>query len=214
MHFMSIEVAVQSYLFPPSHPVPSGTEIKQCLGGTLRNLTSQVPFSHNHLHDLESLWWVAIWIVFYNYFSNTAPLDDHLPFVYKDVLEHLKLTRILFPTTVKSGDRLIGFQTLFSKACSGLPSNKDDICLLLDGLCEILIGQYKVVEGGLPLSVDSNSTDDSIYETFKDIFSSLRTVYHDLVLIFIPEVHRKLRKRERSESTNETAVPNKTQRIE
>jgi hypothetical protein len=210
---MSIEVAVQSYLFPPSRPVPSGTEIKQRLSGTVRHPTAEVPFSHNHLHDLESLWWVAVWVVFYNYFSKTMLSDDHLPFAYKDVQEHLKQTRILFPSILKSTDRRDTFLTSFVKACSALPTNKVDICLLLDGLREILIGEYKVIEAGLPLSVDSNSSDDGIYETFRDIFSSLKTVYHDIVLVFIPEVYRRLRKRQRSESINGAGVPKKTQRI-
>jgi hypothetical protein len=52
MDFMSIEVAAQEFLFPHVEE-PTLTEHE----GT-------VPFSHNHLHDLESLWWVAAWVVF------------------------------------------------------------------------------------------------------------------------------------------------------
>jgi len=37
------------------------------------------PFVHIHLHDLESLWWVVVWIVFYNDFrvpQELAAVED------------------------------------------------------------------------------------------------------------------------------------------
>jgi hypothetical protein len=212
MPFMPIEVAEQSYIFPPD-PVLSIAEFDQYLSGTIQNPTAKVSFFYNHLHDLESLWWVAVWMVFYNYFSETMPSDDYLPLEFneKDVQEHLQQAQILFPPVLNSTNRLLGFRNTFMQACSGLPSNKLDICRLLDGLRRILIGQYQVIEAGLPQSVDIKSSDDGIYETFKKIFSFPK-FSPDLALVFIPDIHTKLRKRQRSESMKDAGVAPKTQR--
>ena len=41
-------------------------------------------FSHNPLHDLESLWWIGVWFLFYHYKPVSNLLDDI-------VQRHLKL---------------------------------------------------------------------------------------------------------------------------
>ena len=64
MHFMSIEVAAQKFLFPPSEP--ESTEFDELVDPTEEKIgasgqpETEATFSHNHLHDLESLWWVAV----------------------------------------------------------------------------------------------------------------------------------------------------------
>jgi hypothetical protein len=46
----------------------------------MHNQAAQLPFSHNHLNNLELLWWVAVWIVFYNHFSkSTSQQSDEEP---------------------------------------------------------------------------------------------------------------------------------------
>jgi hypothetical protein len=132
-------------------------------------------------------------MVFYNHFWETKPSDDLLPFTFNEVQEHLQQAQILFPS-FDSTDRLDGFQRLFMRVCSGLPSNKQDICRLLDGLSRFLIEQYQVIEAGLPQSVDIKSSDDGIYETFKEFFS-FPDFSSDLVLVSIPKIYTKLRKR-------------------
>jgi hypothetical protein len=213
MPFMPVEVAAQSYIYPPDRRAPSMREIEQYLSETRQDPAAKVSFSHNYLHDLESLWWVAVWMVFYNYFSETMPSDDHLPLEFneKDVQEHLRQAQILFPSVLNSAKRLVGFRTLFMQACSGLPSNKQDICHLLDGLRQFLIEQYQVIEAGLPQSVDIKSSDDGIYETFKELLSFPK-FSPDLVLVYIPEIYTKLRKRQRSESMKDAGVATKTRR--
>ena len=95
MHFMSIEVAAQKFLFRPrvSGHGANVTDIVQRARGVLQNITAPLPFSHNHLHDLESLWWVAIWIVFYNHFSKAQRSDNESPFNLTDAEHHLKRER-------------------------------------------------------------------------------------------------------------------------
>jgi hypothetical protein len=57
----------------------------------------------------------------------------------------------------------------------------------LDLLRRLLISHYTVVEAGYPQSVDPNSSNNDIYDHFTRLFSTLKTVSHDLVLDFIPE---------------------------
>jgi hypothetical protein len=219
MHFMSIEVAAQAFLFcPPPERISIAEMVQQA--EMTQNLTAQVPFSQNHLHDLESLWWVAVWMVFYHYFSKAASSDDHGPFTLEDVDKDIKLARTLFPSVLKSTDRQNGFQTLFPTKCVGLPSNKKVISNFLNHLRIILLEQYKIVESELSQSIKPNSSTDEIYDNFKTLFSASMTSSRDLVLEFIPAIYTKLKnensnpnsKRPRSESTNDTGVAQKTPR--
>ena len=219
---MSIEVAAQKFLFFPSDPGPSSTEVDEFVSVTeqdVKTARTKVPFSHNHLHDLESLWWVAVWVVFYNYFSEGMPSRDRPSFTLQDAADQLKLARILFPPVLESTARRDGFQTpeSFQDTCDRLPRNKKAIYDRLNVLRRLLIRHYSVIEAGCPLSVDPNSSKDDIYDDFTRLFSTSKTVSHDLVLDFIPEIYAKLlkgenSKRPRSESTNHTGVAQKTPR--
>lgn len=209
MHFMSIEVAAQKFLFRPrvSGHGANVTDIVQRARGVLQNIPAPVPFSHNHLHDLESLGWVAVWMVFYNRFSK-ARGSEETPFKLSDAEHHLKLALIIFPPVLKSTDRQNGFQTSIRETCSGLPSSKTGICVYLDGLRDILISHYTVIESTLPRSIDQNASTDEIYEDFKMVFSSSKSDYSDFVLAFVPEIYVRLRrdKRPRADSTNDIGV--------
>jgi hypothetical protein len=173
-----------------------------------------VPFSHNHLHDLESLWWVAVWMVLYNDFSKPKK-DDNPALEREELQQQLILAQDYFPFALKSGSRILGFQTSFKKACVKLPSNKQSMCAYLEGIRAILIGQYKIVESTLPGSIDLNSSTDQIYETFKGIFAASKRAHPDYALKFIPKIYTELldrvsekqgEKRLRSESTNDAGV--------
>jgi hypothetical protein len=226
MQFMSIEVAAQMFLFVPSDPGFSSTEVDDFISaikqgkGIARTNVPTVPFSHNHLHDLESLWWVTVWVVFYNYFSERTPSNDRPSFTLKDTNGQLKLARTLFPPTLDSADRQLGFRHFdsFLHVCDKLPDNKKAIYVRLELLRRILISDYTVIEAGYPLSVDPNSSKDDIYDHFTRVFSALKTVSHDLVLDFIPDIYEKLSEREeskraRSESTSDSGVARKTPRM-
>jgi hypothetical protein len=225
MDFMSIEVAAQNFLFY-SEPIPSLTELDELASvteqdvGTAQALSwTNVQFFHNHLHDLESLWWVAVWVVFYNHFSERTSSYDQPSFTLRDVERRLRLAQVLFPPVLDSTTRINGFRhpKLFQEACNKLPGNKRAIYDRLNLLRRILISHYIAIEAGHPLSVDPNSSKDDIYNNFIRVFSTLKTVSHDLVLDFIPNIWAKLLKEEhskrpRSESMNDTGVARKTPR--
>ncbi|KAF8493938.1 hypothetical protein F5888DRAFT_1720628 [Russula emetica] len=196
MQFMPIEVAAQQFLFLPSGPGPSSTEVDKFVsvtGQRVGRARTQVPFSLNHLHDLESLWWVAVWVVFYNYFT---PSGDRPDFILRDAEDHLDLARTIFPPVFRDMGRQNRFQSfgLFLDLCDQLPPNKEAIYVRLDLLRKLLIKDYRVIEANCPLSVDLDSSDDGIYNVFTRAFSSLKTVSHDLVLDFIPDIYEELSK--------------------
>jgi len=227
MQFMSIEVAAQDFLFGPSDPGPSLTELDEFLNATEQDVGTarsklEVPFSYNHLHDLESLWWVAVWMVFYNYFSEGTLSRDRPSFTLRDTEARLNLAQTLFPPVFDSITRQLGFRypTSFLNTCERLPGNKKAIYIRLNILRRLLISHYRVIEAGYPLSVDPNSSKDDIYDHFTRLFSTLKTVSHDLVLDFIPDIYAKLSKEEDSkrarsestQSTNDSGVARKTPR--
>ena len=212
MHFMSIEVAVQSFLFKPP-PSSNATAVDQWRMAKKIGEAwgpTEVLFFHNHLHDLESLWWVAVWVVFYNHFS---PSGDQ--FTLRDAEDQLKKARILFPPMVGSTTRRDAFQgsELFKKACDLLHPNKKSVYLGLKILREQLIKHYNAVEKELPLSIRLEFSEDDIYDDFAGLFLNLKEDSPDLMLDFIPGIYTKLykeSKRPRSESTNDPGVAPKT----
>ena len=224
MHFMSIEVAAHRFLFTPSVPKPSLADFDKIFGAMKQNVgttQTKVSFSHNHLHDLESLWWVTVWVAFYNYFSEATPSRDRPSFTLRDAKGQLEQARILFPPTLESTTRHYGFQNAesFKATCEKLPPNKRATYLSLDILRVVLISHYSVVEAKCPLSVDPKSSEDDIYDDFTRVFSNLKTVSQDLVLDSIPGIYEKLLKskgddlkRPRSESTSVAEVAPKTAR--
>jgi hypothetical protein len=185
---MSIEVAAQKFLFPPPNAGFRSTKV----GGFLNSkewAETTVSFSHNHLHDLESLWWVAVWVVFYDNFSEGTPSRDRPSFTRQNAEDQLNLAQVLFPHALKNTDRLDAFQapTSFQDACRKLSGDKMDICHGLEVLRQLLVSHYMVIEAGFPLSVDPNSSKDDIYDDFTEVFSTLKTITHGLVLDFIPQ---------------------------
>ncbi|KAF8493846.1 hypothetical protein JB92DRAFT_2997908 [Gautieria morchelliformis] len=66
INFMACEVAEEMYLFNPY--------------ASYKDMPKE--FCHNSLHDLESLWWIAIWQIFYYTLppddsSSSSPTDHH-----------------------------------------------------------------------------------------------------------------------------------------
>ena len=63
MHFMAVEVERQLYLcLPTTNLRPAGLD---------ESSTDEPPFRMNFLHDLESLWWAAIWVLFHHTGANS-----------------------------------------------------------------------------------------------------------------------------------------------
>jgi len=151
---MSIEVAAHRFLFFPSNPGFSSTELeldeerdqdeKMDQDEEAGTVQTRVPFSHNHLHDLESLWWVAVWVVFHNYFSKEATSPS---VTLQDVENQIRQARILFPFESNNAARRDSFEQPedFNDICARLPRNKKAICHRLNALLRYLINDYSVI---------------------------------------------------------------------
>jgi hypothetical protein len=195
MHFTSIEVAAQRFLYRPSDPRISSMNFEQYLAMELAAEKVQFsPFCHNHLHDLESLWWVAVWMVFYNHFSKGTPSRDCPSFTLRDAGRQLDLAEILFPPESGSVHRQHGFQLsdAFAETFDRLSPNNQIACVGLDFLRENLISHYRVIEAKHYPLVDPNASTDDIYDGFTEVFSYFKSEYHDVVLDYIPDIYAKL----------------------
>ena len=209
MHFMSIEAAAQMFLFAPRAKSSFDEESYSAWEQERGLARTEIPFFHNHLHDLESLWWVAVWVVFHNHISEAEP-----SFTLPDAKRRLDQTRKLFPPTSDNTTRRNGFQTqAFLKTCAGLPNDRKAIYKSLDHLRHFLIDDYESIEARYP-SIDLNASQVDIYGMFTKIFTTIKTHSDGLVLHSIPAIYATLLnpKRPRSESTNDTGVVQKVAR--
>ena len=215
MHFMAIEVAAQRYLFSPKPKRIHGpTGFKNAFSAKLQKEKAKAPFSHNHLHDLESLWWVTAWVVLYHSFSKgTTPRDCP---TLQDADDQLFLAEKLFPPVVDP-TRQNNFQNdeSFLEIGEKIPKNKQDAHICLDLLREELISHYEDVEAEYPL-INPNASKDEIYDTFTESFTTLKSNYHGVTLKSIQDIRAELskpeNKRPRSESTNDSGAAQKNPR--
>ncbi|KAN0109363.1 hypothetical protein V8E52_009407 [Russula decolorans] len=200
-NFMSIEIAAEDFLFFPSESGPSSAELDETMIQDEGKAESEASFYHNHLHDLESLWWVAVWVVFYNNFLEETP--SQRPSTLKDAQDQLKLAGTFFPRTLDSAIRRDGLRTRkFLKKCDDLPRNKKLIYDRLNLLRRLLISHYTVIEANYPKSVDPSSSKDDIYDEFIRLFSKTRTDYPNSVLDSIPDRCEKMSKEEKNSKRN------------
>ncbi|KAF9505226.1 hypothetical protein BS47DRAFT_1435749, partial [Hydnum rufescens UP504] len=178
--FMSVEVPAQLYLFLPDEPPNNGCR--------------EFLFAHNYLHDLKSLWWVAVWIVFYNEFWGPQRSDADTYPDLQDIDRQLAAAETLFPPSIKDKDRQNGFQTAFPRICKELPDSQQIICSHLNVLPRNLIKHYKKFEAMLPHSINMptpkdegrDDDEDAIHATFEQIFTSSQRL--EFILAFIPDV--------------------------
>jgi hypothetical protein len=135
---MSIEGAAHMFLFRPrqsfdpkerlaNHIATQQNPWTENQSATEGNQPAQ-PFIHNHLHDLESLWWVAVWVVFYNHFFESQTSKEERPLNFQQAGSQLASARTLFPSIMESFGGQNGFQQSFPRIYSDLPSNKQTIC--------------------------------------------------------------------------------------
>jgi len=190
---MSVEVSVQKFLFLPYERINVEEKIQQMeQQGSIQS--AKLPFIHSPLHDLESLWWVAVWIVFYNEFRKSQDSDADTTFTLQDIRDQLTAAQTLFPPTMQALGRRDGFQLDFSSIYEKLKSPlKDPACYSLDLLRYKLVTQYKEVEKVLSHSTDVQAFEDGIYEDFKAVFASLQEL--EYTLTFIPDIYAQLQQK-------------------
>ena len=201
---MSIEVAAQRYLFVPPkrnpdiHAPKSAADLKKILEE--RQNEQRLSWTYNHLHDLESLWWVVVWIIFHNCFSMPGGSDSDL----QEVPEHLRMA--LFPHLLYSIHRRDSFTIPSSNMHYSLPKSHQKVFFALDYLRWLLIQHYRKVESTLPHSINLDASDDEIYQTFMEQFNAAQLNCPNYTLTFVRQLRAEMSnsKREREESTGDT----------
>ena len=78
--FLSIEVRSHVYQFPPLRPrqLPTKLDIEACLDSSYSEKSEyrQPAFRYHPLHDLEALWWVAVYFLICKDFDGPEDEDD------------------------------------------------------------------------------------------------------------------------------------------
>lgn len=194
MHFMPVEVAAHRYLFTPTID-----------SATLEPLdymeeADSISWTYNHTHDLESLWWVATWIVANNYFSTSG--DSH-----SDLCGTPESLRVaFFPPTVNPR-RQNTFVHGFSWRRSDIPQTHRQAFRELNSVRLSLTKQYRKIQSTLPYSLNLDASDERIYKVFKDMFETLQLVCIDYTLISFPQLRAEIEKlkREREDDINHSS---------
>ena len=195
------------YLFAPRKTVHRGYRV---LGDDVRSRSHTVqpmlPWRFNHLHDLESLWWVAVWIVFNNCFgepddSLSSSQEPDVPLTPQAPPDSIRAA--LFPPFLDSARRQNFFISTFSEI-QGLPEQYLMPFKLLDLIRSLLIEHYEKIQSTLPMSINLNASGDDVYDYFMEAFDFLRQSTPNHTLMSIPTVRADMQesKRKRDEPTD------------
>ena len=96
---MAVEAQAQEHFITSEAPLRSkGAKPEELLKQSGQDPVETPPFNHHYLHDLESLWWIAIWAIF-----TTKPESDE-EYILCESFDKI------FPSQVDSmGDRMSFF---------------------------------------------------------------------------------------------------------
>ena len=206
MHFLSVEIAGLSYLFAPITPAPTPEDTGRFSDIYQHSVQPELPWRFNHLHDLESLWWVAVWIVFNNRFggldvSAFSPPESDVPPTPQAPPDSIR--KALFPSSFDNVHRRDFFITKFSYI-QGLPEQYQTPFLALNALRTCLVMDYRAIQSTLPKSINLDASGDGIYNYFKGMFDFLRDETSNHTLMSMPTVRAQTpdSKRKRGEPTD------------
>ncbi|KAL5479079.1 hypothetical protein ACEPAI_2367 [Sanghuangporus weigelae] len=106
------------------------------------------PFFHNDLHDLESLWWIAIWELFA--YRGHSELWRSLN--AEEDNTRRSAARALFQNSELSGDRTLFLQNIwvYEERTSWMPVMFGDIHRFLNTIRVLLLAKYKKFEEEFP----------------------------------------------------------------
>lgn len=180
---MPVEVFAGDYLFNDFDNASTTPFITYITGDQPAN--PKIPWAYNHLHDLESLWWVTVWIFSFNFHRS-----DDIPTLGK-AEECLETAQKLFPPSGHV-NCINAFNSTFYEIAKNLPQSVQYIITPLDELRRRLKRRYFMVESKSP--VNSDDLDYELYDNFEVLFDgyakfaqnenlvSLLSVYNELVM--------------------------------
>jgi hypothetical protein len=151
LDFMSVEVESQSYLFIPIRLLDPSDSLENDWSGLL----DSDGFQYNSLHDIESTWWVGVWIIT----CNEIEMDNPSESAVRRAEQQKRLARRYFPQTMRSTDRssLLFANTTLGWLIKRLPKPFAACGTMLDRARSHLVQTYQEVEA-LP-KIDSQRFD-------------------------------------------------------
>ncbi|KAF8969579.1 hypothetical protein BDZ97DRAFT_1794033 [Flammula alnicola] len=190
INFIAIEVSEQGYLFQTT--------------AWSREDSVQPPLVHNPLHDLESVWWVVVWCLFWNAVDKTSG-DPAFPQSEDQITEQMVLAERIFPQHRSQRLSIFHNNRVFVKYWSAFMEVQQVFAGYADAARAILTDAYRAAELTLPKCIDYKAFTD-IHERFARPFELAMEKCEDCRLRSLLEVHdicRRDNKRKRGEEDEE-----------
>ncbi|THH02934.1 hypothetical protein EW145_g6678, partial [Phellinidium pouzarii] len=159
LDFMSVEVAESRYMFEPE-PNDEDSRSKASLNMGLVRIPV---FYYNGIHDMESLWWLPIWMMFFHDIKSQAMMDESQ--MRRRVLE----IKRLFPRNLDTGRRISFLMTesSFMQSMLCLPGYFHVFFSVLSRLRSLLKRFYQKFESTLP------TPDHTVLDGLHDLISEV-----------------------------------------
>ena len=158
---MALEVALQEYMFMPHLTDPD--HIKSIMRRkATRDRAEPVPFTYNPLHDLESIWWIATFLIFH-YFT----VDGH-----DRRLLNIDVDKLFSTSELASRIAAFTSPTRYRQMVDHLPAQLQQHGEQLDLVRELLVLAYRSAEA--TPDINQAAFDSSLYEVLKEVFCELR----------------------------------------
>lgn len=191
-NFMAIEVAKQGYSFRPMRQrnLRKHLELRRIRSNDSGNIQlprstqaeensddSKCDFYHNHLHDLESLWWIFVWSAFV--YEKAPAMDDDESIEL--AAEQMQYYNLLFPSAISSEERVsfLAFEDTFFKYISYIPPSFHVQKEMIDIFRYVLVKAYQKSEEKItgPLHFSSPVVHEDIMGALIDVkFPDLEVV--------------------------------------
>ncbi|KAL5479042.1 hypothetical protein ACEPAI_2330 [Sanghuangporus weigelae] len=212
--FMAVEAATLCYLYRPQlSEEQSHAQFLAVIEGRLEDAKKMIesrrapPFSYNDLHDLESLWWIAVWEVFNN--VDPGEEDCRLQSEKQDDRRESAAAK-LFPECNELVNRMQFIQAtdVYYDELAWMPECLHDVKFILDSLRIELVLSYQKFEATFPSA--RTQIIDGVHDEFQKEFAKCMDSRKDAK----PEPHRDIGVRSRSLEQDFVNQSNSVSRIQ
>lgn len=182
---MAAEIALQSYLFLPPKERDTFERIRRrMLGGgdPLSDSETEEVLWANYLHDLESIWWVLIWVLFN--FKKATNIESTTSTYHLQVKEKGGAYEELFPQDFDHLKRQTflqqrrTFESKMGKASCSLPEIYNIAASMRESLCFAYDEEEKKLLGDLPIKLMDGGM---LHKELIKILSYFPDEYTDLI---------------------------------
>lgn len=196
---MAVEVSVGTYLFEPIEENVFMVDIEP-------DSDSVHPFRHNPIHDLESIWWLAMWSIF-NYYPDNIGADP-------EALENQRHSyeALFSPGFALDKERISALTSRRPSFLSSIVSPFHAVGQLAFRLRNMLRVSYNKAETTLPIKSDCQVF-HSAFATTALLLKAMKTSLEEAGITDVTRVYELLyprkRKAEETEEIQEDAPPMK-----